>query len=156
VHTICEVSKVSQARAVEVWERLSRMHSSISATLEKEMQPQAGISLGWYEVLAELKRAPGEMLRFQDLAHEAGLTESGASRRLDQMLKAHLIERLSCPTDRRGVYAHLTEQGSQAYAKARAVFVSSIDKSLGRQLKPEEAEAMRATLSRLGAEERGS
>jgi len=150
---MCNMTKVSQERAVDVWERLSRMHTSISAALEKEMQPQAGITLGWYEVLAQLKRAPGEMLRFQDLAHVAGLTESGASRRLDQMLKAGLIERLSCPTDRRGVYAHLTPQGNRAYAKAHVVFVNSLDRSLSRQLKVADAEAIRATLSRMGDDE---
>jgi len=150
VNTICGVSKASQARAVEVWQRLSRVHSSISSALEKEMEPLAGISLGWYEVLAELKRAPGEMLRFQDLAHGAGLTESGASRRLDQMLKAGLIDRLSCPTDRRGVYAHVTPKGNQSYVKAHAIFVSSLDRSLASQMNPEDAEAIRSTLARLG------
>ena len=103
MNTICDVSRASQERAVEVWDHLSRMHSSMLAALEKNMLPQAGISVGWYEVLAELKRAPDGMLRFQNLAKGAGLTESGASRRLEQMLKAGLIERLSCPTDRRGV-----------------------------------------------------
>ena len=146
---MCTVTKVSEAAAVEVWERLSRIHTSVAAALEKEMQLQAGISLGWYEALVQLKRAPGEMLRFQELAHVAGLTESGASRRMDQMLKGGLIERLSCPTDRRGVYAHITESGNQAYAKAHAVFLSSLDKSLASQMTPEDAEAIGATLSRI-------
>ncbi|MFI5283473.1 MAG: MarR family winged helix-turn-helix transcriptional regulator [Candidatus Dormibacterales bacterium] len=144
------MTKASQARALEVWECLSRMHSSISAALEKEMPPRAGITLAWYEVLAKLKQAPGEMLRFQNLAHEAGLTESGASRRLEQMLKAGLIERLSCPTDRRGVYAHVTVMGNRAYGKAHAVFVASLDRNLGRQLNGADAEEIHAALSRLG------
>ena len=150
MNTMCDVTKASQARALEVWECLSRMHASISAALEREMPPQAGITLGWYVVLAKLKQAPGEMLRFQNLAHEAGLTESGASRRLEQMLKAGLIERLSCPTDKRGVYAHITVIGNRAYAKAHAVFVASLDRNLGRQLRGADAEEIQAALSRLG------
>jgi DNA-binding MarR family transcriptional regulator len=145
---MCEMSKASQTRALEVWERLCRVHGAVAAALEKEMQPRAGIPLGWYEVLAQLKRAPGQMLRIQDLAGHAGLTESGASRRLDQMLKAGLVDRISCPTDRRGVYAHLTDQGYEAYLKAHAVFVASLDKSLA-ELRPQEAEGIRAALSRL-------
>jgi DNA-binding MarR family transcriptional regulator len=145
------VSKVSEARAVEVWDRLSRIHGTIAAALEQDMLPQAGITLGWYQVLGDLKRAPNTMLRFQDLAKEAGLSESGASRRLDQMLRAGLIERVSCPTDRRGAYAHITAAGLKAHEKAHAIFIRSVDQALSSQLKPEEAEAIRATLSRLGA-----
>jgi len=145
------VSKISQARAVEVWDRLSRIHSTIAAALDKDMLPQSGITLGWYQVLGDLQRAPNTMLRFQDLAKEAGLSESGASRRLDLMLKAGLIERVSCPTDRRGVYAHITATGVKSYEKAHAVFIRSVDQALSSQLKPEEAEAIRSTLSGLGA-----
>ncbi|HYM67340.1 MAG TPA: MarR family transcriptional regulator [Patescibacteria group bacterium] len=150
-NTMFAVSKVSQARAVEVWERISDLHTTIAAVLEKEMLPQAGISLGWYQVLGDLKRAPGAMLRFQNLAKEAGLSESGASRRLEQMMKAGLIDRVSCPTDRRGVYAHVTEAGLEAYERAHLIFIKSVDEALSSRLKPEEAEAIRSTLSRLGA-----
>ena len=55
-----------------------------------------------------------------------GITDSGASRRIEQMIKAGLIDRHSCPADRRGVYAHLTEKGKAAYEKAYAVFVRSL------------------------------
>jgi DNA-binding MarR family transcriptional regulator len=147
---MCEMSKASQARALEVWERLCRVHGAVAAALEKEMQPRAGISLGWYEVLAQLERAPDQMLRVQDLAGHAGLTESGASRRLDQMLKAGLVDRISCPTDRRGVYAHLTDQGGAAYARAHAVFVESLERGLSGQLNAADAEAIRTALSHAG------
>jgi DNA-binding MarR family transcriptional regulator len=148
---MCAVSNVSQTRAVEVWERISQLHGAVAAVLDRDMLPQAGITLAWYQVLGELKLAPGAMLRFQNLAKEAGLSESGASRRLEQMLKAGLIERVSCPTDRRGVYAHITEAGAHAYEKAHAIFIRSVDQAISTQLKPREADAIRATLSRLGA-----
>jgi DNA-binding MarR family transcriptional regulator len=125
---------VSPARAVKVWERLSRIHGAMSAALEKDMLPKAGIPLAWYEVLSHLSRAPNSMLRLQDLARVAGLTESGASRRIDQMIKAGLIDRHSCPTDRRGFYARLTDAGEAAYEKARAVFVRSVARNLGDHL----------------------
>lgn len=143
------VSKVSQARAVEVWERISQLHGTVAAVLERDMLPQAGITLGWYQVLGELKRAPGAMLRFQDLAKGAGLSESGASRRLDQMLKSGLIERVLCPTDRRGVYAHITDAGVEAYERAHAIFITSVDHAISTQLNPDEADAIRTTLARL-------
>jgi DNA-binding MarR family transcriptional regulator len=143
------VAKVSRAKAMQVWEGLTRAHSAMTAALEKDMLPEAGIPLGWYEVLAHLSRAPDEAMRFQDLARVAGITDSGASRRLDQMIKAELIERRTCPTDRRGVFAHLTPKGRAAFEKGHAVFLKSLDRNLSNHLQADEAEVVQAALARL-------
>ena len=143
------MAKLSSAKAVQVWEGISRAHCSMIAALEKDLVPETGIPLAWYDVLAHLRKAPNEMLRFQDLARVEGLTDSGASRRITQMIKAGLIDRHSCPTDRRGAYAHLTSKGKAAYEKAHGVFVRSLQRNLGKQLNPHEADAVHAALSRL-------
>jgi DNA-binding MarR family transcriptional regulator len=149
MNTICRMKKVSRAQVVQVWESLARVHSTMAAAIEKDMVPNAGIPLGWYEVLAHLNRAPDAMLRFQELARLAGISDSGASRRIEQMIKAGLIDRHSCPADRRGAYAHLTDQGKAAYDKAYSVFVHSLEHNLGSHLAPAEADAVHAALSRL-------
>lgn len=141
--------KLTSTKAEKVWEGISRAHCSMLAALEKDMEPKTGIPLAWYQVLAELSRAPNGMLRFQDLARVAGISESGASRRLNQMMKSGLIDRHSCPTDRRGVYAHLTAKGKSAYEKGHEVFLRSLDRNLGNQLEPGEADVLRAALARL-------
>lgn len=152
MNRITPVAKLSSTKAVELWEGISRVHSSMTAAIEKEMLPETGIPLGWYEVLAHLSRAPNVMLRFQDLARIEGITDSGASRRLNQMLKAGLIDRHSCPTDRRGVYAHLTDKGTAAYKKAHGVFLRSLDRNLGTLLRPGDADAVSKALGRLAPE----
>jgi DNA-binding MarR family transcriptional regulator len=144
------MAKLTSSKAIQLWEGINRAHGSMSAAIEKDMLPQTGIALGWYEVLAHLSRAPGAMLRFQDLARIEGLTDSGASRRLNQMINAGLIDRHSCPTDRRGVYAHLTDKGRETYEKAHTVFLRSLERNLGSHLQPGEADLVHAALSRLG------
>src|ERR1700686_3042673 len=151
MNTITPVTRLTGSKAVQLWEGIARAHSSMTSAIEKDMLPKTGIPLAWYEVLAHLRRAPNEMLRFQDLARIEGITDSGASRRLNQMIKAGLIDRHSCPTDRRGVYAHLTDKGRAAYEKAHAVFLRSLDHNLGTFLEPGEAEAVSAALGRLTA-----
>jgi DNA-binding MarR family transcriptional regulator len=143
------VSKLSRAKAVQLWEGLARAHNTMTAAVEKDMLPEAGMPLGWYEILVHLNRAPQGMMRFQELARVAGITDSGASRRLDQMIKAGIIDRRSCPTDRRGVYAHITPAGKAGFERAHAVFLRSLDRNLGRHLAPDEADAVNAALSRL-------
>jgi DNA-binding MarR family transcriptional regulator len=143
------VSKISRAKALELWEGLSRAHSAMSAAIEKDMLPEAGMPLAWYEVLLHLSRAPKGLLRYQDLAKVAGITDSGASRRLEQMVNAGLIDRQSCPTDRRGVYAHITPAGQAGFDKAHSVFLRSLDRNLASHLETDDADAMSAALSRL-------
>ena len=143
--------KLTSAKAEQVWEGILRAHCSMTAAIEKDLLPKTGLQLGWYQVLAHLSHAPNSMLRFQDLARVAGITDSGASRRLNQMIKAGLIDRHLCDSDRRGVYAHLTAHGKHAYTKAHAVFLKSLDRNLSSQLQPGEAELIHAALSRLSA-----
>jgi DNA-binding MarR family transcriptional regulator len=139
----------SSTRVAELWEGLARAHSSITAALERDMVPEAGMPLAWYEVLLHLSRVQGGMLRYQDLAKVAGITNSGASRRLEQMTKAGLIERRSCPTDRRGVFAHLTPKGEAAFKRANEVFMDSLERNFGDSIKSSEADAISAALARL-------
>jgi len=143
------VSKISKAKAIELWQDLARAHSTMTAALEKDMLPDAGMPLAWYEVLRHLTQAPQGLMRYQDLAKVAGITDSGASRRLEQMVKAGLIDRKSCPTDRRGVYAHITPAGESGFKKAHAFFVRSLDRNLASHLETDDADAMSAALSRL-------
>src|ERR1700694_1721927 len=150
VTRITAMAKAASSPSEQIGEGISRAHCAIVADVEKDMLPQTGIALGWYEVLAHLSQAADGRLRFQDLARVVGITESGASRRLNQMLKAGLIERFICASDRRGVYALMTAKGKATYVKAHAVFVKSIERNM-KQLEPGEAELVHAALSRLSS-----
>jgi hypothetical protein len=68
------MTRATSDQAVQVWEVISRAHCSMTAALEKDLLPQTGLQLGWYQVLSHLSQAPGSMLRFQDLARVAGIT----------------------------------------------------------------------------------
>jgi len=141
--------KTPEPDTARLWEGLTRAHNVMIAALEKDMLPEAGVALGWFEVLNYLTRAPGGLLRFQELAKVAGITDSGASRRLDHMIKAGLIERQECPTDRRGAFAHITAKGKAAHKRAHTVYMRSLERNLGSALSPSEAESLRTALERL-------
>ena len=149
MNRISPVPKLTSSKAEKVWEDISRAHCSMLAALERDMEPKTGIPLAWYQVLAELSRTKEGMLRFQDLARVAGISESGASRRLNQMIKSGLIDRHICATDRRGVYAHLTAKGKAAYEKGHTIFLRSLNRNLGTHLDPLEADVLRTTLARI-------
>src|SRR5712691_509523 len=147
--TIGAVKPTRPSHVEQMWEGLARVHSSMTAALEHDMVPEAGMPLAWYEVLLNLSRSPAGMMRYQDLARVAGITNSGASRRLEQMARAGLIERRSCPTDRRGVFAHITSKGQSSFKTAHKIFLNSLERNLGTSLKPGDAELISAALSKL-------
>src|SRR5437660_1669688 len=86
-HTIGAVKgPKASAKVAEVWEGLAKAHTSMTAALERDMVPEGGMPLAWYEVLLHLSRVPDAAMRYQDLAKVAGITNSGASRRTERPL----------------------------------------------------------------------
>ncbi|GHE06962.1 MarR family winged helix-turn-helix transcriptional regulator [Klenkia taihuensis] len=98
-------------RLVEVASRLTR---SVGARLEAEHD----LPLAWLEVLLRLTRSPDGRLTMAALADQISLTSGGGTRLVSRMVDAGLVERVPCPTDRRVVYASVTERGRERVAQA--------------------------------------
>jgi DNA-binding MarR family transcriptional regulator len=64
-----------------------------------------------FEVILRLGRSPDSSLRMTDLAAQAHITTSGATRIVDRLEADGLVRRAPCETDRRGWFAQLTEAG---------------------------------------------
>jgi DNA-binding MarR family transcriptional regulator len=61
-----------------------------------------------------------------DLAGRLHLSPSGMTRRIDGLVRAGLVERRQCPTDRRGSNAVITETGVQALRSAAPTHVRGV------------------------------
>ena len=70
-----------------------------------------GLDLGEYEILVTLSEAPDHQMRMSGLAEAVHQSRSRLTHTISRMEKADLVERVECPTDRRGVWAHLTSHG---------------------------------------------
>lgn len=136
-----------EARASEAaWRTLVRAHAVVLDAIERELERGQGIPLTWHEVLFRLAAAPDGALRMQDLADRLVLSRSGATRLVDRLEKAGLIERASCPSDRRGTYAVLTAAGRSALAKVGPLLRSAIAEHFGRHLSEAEAGQLQSIL----------
>jgi DNA-binding MarR family transcriptional regulator len=76
------------------------------------------LSVADFEVLTHLAEAPDRMMRMSELADLALVSKSRLSHRMKVMEKAGWVRRESCPTDKRGSYAVMTEKGLAAFTKA--------------------------------------
>ena len=88
-------------------------HAGLSAELERRLEAECGLSISSFEVLLRLARSEGRRLRMSDLAAQVTLSSSGLTRAVDRLVAAGLVQRESCPSDRRGSFAALTPAGTK-------------------------------------------
>src|ERR671930_5479 len=100
-----------QSSAVRAFIALIRAHAAAIRQLNVQLTRDHGLTINDYEVLLRLARADERRMRRVDLANEVLLTASGITRLLDGLEKAGFVERGSCESDRRVVYAVLTAAG---------------------------------------------
>lgn len=83
----------------------------LKQVLHQRLTEECGLSLPSFVLLVRLSRSPDRQLRMSDLADQTNLTPSGLTRAIDRLEEAGLVERVACPSDRRGAYAALTPEG---------------------------------------------
>lgn len=98
---------------------------------------QHGLTIGDYEVLVWLSEAEHSRMRMCDLAVRLQLSPSGLTRRLDGLVKAGWVERASCDSDRRVMWAVLTESGWDKMREAAPTHVAGVRRLVLEPLGPE-------------------
>jgi len=108
------------------WRAFLRAHSSMLRRISADLEGAGLPPLPWYDVLAALRDAPERRLRQVELAERVLLSHSGMSRLLDRVEKAGLVERVTCPGDRRSFHVQLTDQGEEMLAEMWPVYARGI------------------------------
>lgn len=142
-----------QSSAVRAFVALVRAHAAAIRQLSAQLTRDHGLTINDYEVLLRLARAPGCRMRRVDLANEVLLTASGITRLLDGLEKAGFVERGSCDTDRRVVYAVLTESGHDKLGRASGTHVAQIEELFAARLEEPEQSTFAELLERMAAED---
>ncbi|BCJ71123.1 transcriptional regulator [Catellatospora sp. IY07-71] len=92
------------------WRSFLMTSKLVTAELERGMG-QHGLSGTDYSVLVSLSEAPRRRMRMSELSHTLLLEKSRLSHQITRMERAGLVRRESCPDDRRGQFAVLTDEG---------------------------------------------
>lgn len=114
-------------RAVtDAWSQVATFVSAVEAGLGRWLTTTYGLSLTEYRALVHLSQAPDRELRVNDLAHKIGLNQSSVTRLISRLEDKSLIYRDTCPDDRRGIFAVLTEKGVATVRKARDPYETTL------------------------------
>jgi DNA-binding MarR family transcriptional regulator len=138
-----------QTVCVEAFVALLRAHAGATRRLNAQLMADHGLTLSDFEVLLRLARAPDHRMRRVDLAQQVLLTASGITRLLDGLERSGLVRRDSCDTDRRVVYAVLTDAGLDKIREASASHFAQVDQLFSGRFDPAELEQLASLLSRL-------
>lgn len=132
---------------VRAWRALMHTHASVTAAIDETLRAEVGIPGSWYEALVEIAFAGGTM-RMKEFARETTLTKSGATRFVDRLEADGLVERTSCPTDRRAYQLALTAEGSRVQKESDPHVLGIIQERFGSHMTDDEARVIYETLTR--------
>jgi len=111
---------------LEAWRAFLHAHAVVRRHLERELQAEQSMGLPEYEVLLILAYADQRRLRMSELADFLTLSRSGATRLVDRLEADRLVERVSCESDRRGQWAHITDAGYERLRQASPTHLRGI------------------------------
>ncbi|MEU9912332.1 MarR family transcriptional regulator [Streptomyces sp. NPDC051001] len=124
-----EISTAKEAAGDELvlaFGRLQGAANRLEYILGRALEVECGISHLMFEVLLILGRAGEPGLSMRAIAQEQVLTTGGATRLVDRMEAAGLVERAEDPGDRRGRLVRLTPRGEETTVAAARVHVENI------------------------------
>ena len=143
----CAESELDPHR--EAWIAIAQTHAAITGRLQEALTSAELPPLPWFEVLATLDRAPEQRLKMGDLAEALVITRGGLTKLVDRLIKAGLLERTFCETDRRVSYATLLPAGVELLAEMRPVVRGELAAAFTANLSVAEAEELRTTMERI-------
>ncbi|MFJ6774449.1 MarR family winged helix-turn-helix transcriptional regulator [Kitasatospora sp. NPDC091257] len=104
------------------WNALSLLHGRIESHIERALQAGHDLSVREYSLLDVLSRqhdGEGGHLQMKQVADAVVLSQSATTRLVTRLEDRGLLARYLYPTDRRGIYTNVSEDGLKLLERAR-------------------------------------
>lgn len=131
------------------WVRLLHAHATLTRRMDANLLSAHGLTINDYEVLLALAHAEDRRMRRVDLAERVLLTQSGITRLLQGLERSGLVERASCPTDGRVVYAQLTDAGYRRLRESSRTHLDDIRSLFAARFDDDELDTLEELLARV-------
>lgn len=117
--------------------------------IERQLKRDGGLSHPEFEVLVGLWLADGRRLRMSDLARKVMVSKSRLTYQVTRLERDGLVRRTGCESDRRSVWAELTDAGADRLAEVRPGHRRVVREALIEVLTPKEIEVLGDALGRV-------
>ncbi|MFJ9829261.1 MarR family winged helix-turn-helix transcriptional regulator [Streptomyces sp. NPDC101160] len=114
--------------------------------LDRQLQRDAGMPHIYYGLLVQLSQAPRRRMRMTELAKDAKITRSRLSHAVARLEKSGWVAREECPSDKRGQFATLTDEGYEVLRRTAPGHVGAVRQALFDRLTPEQVEQLGAIM----------
>ena len=146
---VAEAIPNQQGRAA--WHALIHAHATLMRQLATDLVDDIGLTLGDFDVLAQLGQAGGE-LRISELAAQAYSSRSGMTRRIDRLVDEGLVTRANTDVDGRGVVVGLTDAGVDRLKEAAPVHLRRVRELFVERLSDGELATLASALEKVAAD----
>ncbi|KOG30105.1 MULTISPECIES: MarR family winged helix-turn-helix transcriptional regulator [Streptomyces] len=134
-----------------VWRAYLHATTLLEDHLDRQLQRDAGMPHIYYGLLVQLSQAPRRRLRMTELAKSAKITRSRLSHAVARLEKNGWVRRENCPSDKRGQFARLTDEGTEVLRRNAPGHVAAVRQALFDRLSPEQVKQL-GTIMRVMAE----
>ncbi len=124
-----------------VWRAYLLGSARLTEKLDADLR-RFGVDLAEYEILVTLSESEDRRSRMSDLAAAVHQSRSRLTHTITRMEKRGLVERVDCPTDRRGVWAQLTDAGFALLETAAPDHVDAVRRLFVEAMKPSDYAAV--------------
>ncbi|MFY2786736.1 MarR family winged helix-turn-helix transcriptional regulator [Rhodococcus sp. KRD162] len=115
------------------WLALAVLHGRIEGRIERALQADHNLSAREYWLLDVLGRqhdGEGGHLQMKQVADAVVLSQSATTRLVTRLEDRGLLTRYLCPTDRRGIYTDVSEEGLALLEEARPTNDAALSEAL--------------------------
>jgi DNA-binding MarR family transcriptional regulator len=135
-------------RGVGAWRALLQAHATLMRQLATDLFEETGLTLGDFDVLAQLATAGGT-LRMTDLAARVYTSRSGMTRRVDRLVDEGLVRRANDDVDARCVVVALTDTGVARLAETAPVHLHGVARLFVGRLDDDELSVLERALNKV-------
>ncbi|MFE2053646.1 MarR family winged helix-turn-helix transcriptional regulator, partial [Streptomyces sp. NPDC059459] len=126
------------AEEQRVWRSYIEAATLLEDHLDRQLQRDAGMPHVYYGLLVKLAESPRRRLRMTELARYAKITRSRLSHAIARLEKNGWVRREDCPSDKRGQFAVLTDEGYAVLGQTAPGHVEAVRQAVFDRLTPEQ------------------
>jgi DNA-binding MarR family transcriptional regulator len=125
-----------------VWRSYVDASTLLEDHLDRQLQRDAGMPHIYYGLLVKLAESPDRRLRMTELAMMAKITRSRLSHAVARLERNGWVRREDCPSDKRGQFAVLTDEGADVLRRTAPGHVSAVRQAVFERLTPEQQKSL--------------